>query len=336
MVHWRVVVERVDPVGTVQRTVIAHVDRDELLTEAEVGLSHDEGKLVLHALQSVVVADQIQDFVRATRPCADCGRIRGVKEHRRRHLDTLFGRIVLPAPRFECCRCGRANQPSPVSTLVPHRTTPELRQGALMPYRQAAGVLDTFLPTLSSFNHNTTRNRLLRKGQAIEAELQDNIEHKRTAADPVEAMAIGVDGAFVKAVPTKARRKDLEVIVGRIEVPGRRREFMAAVRDLDGQARERLQAALRRAGRGPATTLVVLSDGENEMRELAGRWLGTEQRHRLDWFHLRRRIDQLERVLHYLPRISPGHFHDQIRLYYRDLRRVRWQLWARPRATGPG
>jgi hypothetical protein len=84
-------------------------------------------------------------------------------------------------------------------------------------------------------------------------------------------MAIGVDGVFVKAVPTKTRRKDLEVIVGRIEVPGRRREFMAAVRDLDRQVHERLHAVVRRAGPGPATTFVVLSDGENETRELAGR-----------------------------------------------------------------
>jgi len=41
-------------------------------------------------------------------------------------------------------------------------TTPELRHlqpklDALMPYRQAAGVLDTFLPTLSSFNHTSSK-----------------------------------------------------------------------------------------------------------------------------------------------------------------------------------
>jgi hypothetical protein len=84
-----------------------------------------------------------------------------------------------------------------VSTLLPHRTTPERRHlqaklGALIAYRQAAGVLDTFLPMPSSFTHDATRNRLLCIGQAIEAELQDNIEYQRTVADPVATMAIGV------------------------------------------------------------------------------------------------------------------------------------------------
>jgi hypothetical protein len=63
------------------------------------------------------------------------------------------------------------------SALHDARTAPP-KLGALMPLQAVPGVLDTFLPTLSSFNHNTTRDRLLRVGQAIEAELQDNIQHK--------------------------------------------------------------------------------------------------------------------------------------------------------------
>jgi hypothetical protein len=69
-----------------------------------------------------------------------------LKERRRRHLDTLFGRVEVPAPRFERYRCGQANQASPVSALLPYRTTPGLRHlqaklGAMMSYRQAADVL---------------------------------------------------------------------------------------------------------------------------------------------------------------------------------------------------
>jgi hypothetical protein len=117
-----------------------------------------------------------------------------------------------------------------VSTLLPDRTTPELRHlqaklGALIAYRQAAGVLDTFLPMPSSFTHNTTRNRLLCIGQAIEAELQDNIEYKRTVADPVATMAIGVDGAFVEAAPMKANAScnvfvpEMAQISGKLQFP---------------------------------------------------------------------------------------------------------------------
>jgi hypothetical protein len=289
LVHWRVVVERADdPTGSMQRRVIADVERSGMPRESEVGMSHDESKLVLHALQSVIVTDQAREFAQAARQCVGCRRPRVLKEHRYRHLDTLFGRVVVPAPRFERCRCGHASRASPVSALLPHRTTPGLRHlqarlGALMPYRRAADVLDTFLPPLSSFHYSTTRNRLLHIGQAIEDELQDGIEHERTTTDPAGSMVVGIDGAFVKAVPTETRRKDLEVVVGRIEVPSRPHELFAVVREPGGQSRERLRATLRRAGRGPATRLVVLSDGEDEMRELPGRWLGAEQRHRLDW-----------------------------------------------------
>lgn len=333
LVHWRVVVERADPTGSVQRCVIADIERSGMPRESEVGMSHDEGKVVLHALQSLIVTDQAREFARAARQCMGCGRPRVLKEHRYRHLDTLFGRVVVPAPRFERCRCGHASQASPVSALLPHRTTPGLRHlqaklSALMPYRRAADVLDTFLPPLSSLNYSTTRNRVLRVGQAIEDELQDCIEHERTTAGPVESMVVGIDGAFVKAVPTETRRKDLEVVVGRIEVSGRPRELFAVVREPGGQARERLRATLRRAGRGPATR-------QDEMRELPGRWLGAEQRYRLDWFHLRRRIERIGKVLYYLPRIGSEDFHDRVRVYYRDLRRVKWRLWARATRHGP-
>jgi hypothetical protein len=308
--------------------------------EFEVRMSPDESKLVLHALQSVIVTDQAREFAQAARQCVGCRRPRVLKDHRYRYLDILFGRVVVPAPRFKRCRCGHASRASPVSALLPHRTTPGLRHlqaklGALMPYRRAADVLDTFLPPLSSFHYSTTRNRLLHVGQAIEDELQDCIEHERTTADPAGSMVVGIDGAFVKAVPMETRRKDLEVVVGRIEVPGRPHELFAVVREPGGQSRERLRATLRRAGRGPATRLVVLSDGEDEMRELPGRWLGAEQRHRLDWFHLRRRVERIGKVLYYLPRIGSEDFHDRVRVYYRDLRRVKWRLWARATRHGP-
>jgi hypothetical protein len=138
--HWRVVVDRLDPNGSVQRCVIVDIERSGMPRELEVGLSHEEGKLVLRALQSVVVMDQVGEFVQAARPCVGCGHTRALKESRRRHLDTLFGRVEVPTPRFERCRCGQANQASPVSGLLPYRTTPGLRHlqaklGATMSYR---------------------------------------------------------------------------------------------------------------------------------------------------------------------------------------------------------
>ena len=68
----------------------------------------------------------------------------------------------------------------------------------------------------------------------------------------------------------------------RIETPDCRDEIFAAVRDLDGLARERIRSALRRAGRGPATKLTVLSDGEDAM-QTHGRGLVERAPWNIDW-----------------------------------------------------
>ena len=74
-------------------------------------------------------------------------------------------------------------------------------------------------------------------------------------------MVIGIDGAFVKAGRTRAdQRHQFEILTGRVEASQRGGEAFAVVRDLDPYAKRRVQAILRRCG------------------------------HRLDWFHVARRI----------------------------------------------
>lgn len=104
-----------------------------------------------------------------------CGRQRTIKDRRRRRVDTIFGQVRVPAPRFEPCRCGQIGDLSPVTSLFPHRSTPELRHlqvklGGEFSYRQAATLLQQFLPDSDRFNHTTIRNRVLKIGQEIEAE----------------------------------------------------------------------------------------------------------------------------------------------------------------------
>ena len=83
-------------------------------------------------------------------------------------------------------------------------------------------------------------------------------------------MIVGIDGAFVKATRSKNQRKNFEIVLGRIEACGRQEKIFAAVRDLDDLARERVRSSLRSAGRGPATNVTILSDGEDAMRLMAG------------------------------------------------------------------
>jgi hypothetical protein len=194
-------------------------------------------------------------------------------------------------------------------------------------YQQAADILNEFLPDLACFNHATTRNRVLALEKAIEAETRAEIAAKPNVERPAEHVIVGIDGAFVKATHSKNQRKHLEVVLGRIETIGRASQIFAAVRDLDDLARERVRSALRRAGRGPATRLTVLSDGEDAMRLMAGQWLNGHAEHRLDWFHLRRRIQWLARSIYWAIDYNDTDHEERLARYRRNLRSVRWNVW---------
>jgi hypothetical protein len=129
--------------------------------------------------------------------------------------------------------------------------------------------------------------------------LQSNTQ---VPAEPAMEMVVGIDGAFVKAITSGIRQKQsLEVLTGRVETtPGGGHAF-AVVRNLeDGQAKRRVQAILRHCGGGPDTKVRILSDGEDGLRGVVG-WFGKRCEHRLDWFHVARRIDSIGKQLLYLP-----------------------------------
>ncbi len=177
-----------------------------------------------------------------------------MKDHRRRRLDTVFGRLVVDAPRFDGCRhCSERRITSPVSELLPERVSPELRHlqaklAAQLPYRQAAALLDELLPVTGSLNRATTRNRTLAVGKRIEEKIREEIDRPRVLPEPAKQMVVGIDGAFVKAGHTRAgQRHQFEILTGRVE------------------------ASLR-----------------------SGTWFGKKCQHRLHWFHLARRIARIE------------------------------------------
>ena len=97
------------------------------------------------------------------------------------------------------------------------------------------------------------------------------------------------------------------------------------VRDLDPYAKRRVQAILRRCGRGQATDLRNLSDGEDGLRGVVGTWFGKKCQHRLDWFHVARRIARIEKEFLYLPY---GHdFHERLAAHWANLNSMKWMLW---------
>lgn len=335
--EWTLKLEHRDAEGRLHTSAVSRIDVSELNKAGDLGLSHESGKRILWAVQSEVASLQVQAFMAIARNCVGCGQRRTTKDRRRRRIDTIFGQVRISAHRFEACRCGQAGDLSPVTTMFPHRSTPELRHlqaklGCQFSYRQAADLLQEFLPDSGSFNHATIRNRVREIGQVIEAETAVEMSVKPIPAVPVEDMIVGIDGAFVKAIRARTQRKDFEIVLGRIEATGRDSEVFAAVRDLDELSKERIRSSLRTAGRGPATKLTVLSDGEDAMQRMAGDWLSGFMEHRLDWFHLNRRISWMwKAVVHTL---GVGNLDPDTRYnrYRRALRSVRWNLWHHGRS----
>ena len=330
--RWNVKIECVDGEGQFATAEVLSIERPSLESAAELGLTLEDSKRMMALLQERIVEDQLRDHCRLTRICAGCARPRAIKDHRLRVIDTVFGRVRADAPRYRRCQCGYIGQPtSPVSAPLPRRVLPELHHlqvslGAEMPYRQAAAVLRTFLPNITSFNHATTRNRLSAVGQAIDDELRAEIADAKPTAAPAETMVVGIDGCYIKGIH-KARKSSIEVVLGRVESRGRPSEVFAVVRKLDDLAKERVRSVMRRCGRGPDTEVVVLSAGEDGMRTMLGQWLDPTVKHRLDWWHLYRRIEKMRLGLIYLPIISDADRRQRYRSASRAIDHIRWTLW---------
>jgi hypothetical protein len=203
----KVWVEVIGSDGVPQRREIATVDRsvDGVGLDA-LGLSLAEGKAIQCRLQEVLTQFQVDQASQHDRKCHHCGRLQGVHDYRSRTVHSLFGICRLRVPRLRSCSCGKpakANSGN-IETLLKGRATPELERvqaelGSRLSFREAARVLDLFVPTARPHNHRTVVNRL--------AKVADQIE-KWDAASPYRMSRVGgssisvfIDGAYIRAVP---------------------------------------------------------------------------------------------------------------------------------------
>ena len=73
------------------------------------------------------------------------------------------------------------------------------------------------------------------------------------------------------------------------------------------------------------TDLRILSDGEDGLRGVVGTWFGKKCQHRLDWFHVARRIARIEKEFLYLP--YGDDFQERLAAHWADLNSMKWILW---------
>ncbi len=119
---------------------VACVEREELMPET-LGLSLAEGKTLRQAIQEVVVEWQMHQYLRQQRPCPRCGHACRSTGMHPTVFRTVFGVLSVASPLRYQCRCqGPATTSfSPLATLLPERTTPDLfyletKRAALMSY----------------------------------------------------------------------------------------------------------------------------------------------------------------------------------------------------------
>ena len=146
---WRVMLELVGPDGTVGVHEVGGRAAVAEYVPQMIGLTLEEGKHLLAALQVHLVQAQAEDHSRRRRRCQRCGALRPVKDRRSRRLVSLFGTVEVRAPRFTPCRCAVTCRRTlnPVAEIMPDRCTPEyerssrrwVRLVALPPGTDAAG-----------------------------------------------------------------------------------------------------------------------------------------------------------------------------------------------------
>ncbi len=108
---WTLKLERIDEAGILQSTVVGLIERPELTSEADLGLAHDDGKYLIRQVQAEIAHDQVRALISRTRPCPSCGRLRPIKEHRRRRIDTIFWPFAHSRPTVQILRLWRSQLP---------------------------------------------------------------------------------------------------------------------------------------------------------------------------------------------------------------------------------
>ena len=143
------------------------------LQAGDIGLSLDEAKTLMTAIQEEFVSAQAAEIVDKRRQCG-CGKKLNIKDWKLRRIHTALGRVYLPSPRLISCACG-GSKPRAISPLKgwPTRSTNELRYlsaglAAQHSYRQAAAILHELLPVHPKFSHVSVRAATLDAGSRLD------------------------------------------------------------------------------------------------------------------------------------------------------------------------
>jgi hypothetical protein len=327
---------------------IACIERQDL-SPVTLGLSLAEGKAVLQALQEVVVEWQMEAYLRQQRACPQCGKVRRRKGLHHTVFRTVFGVLSVESPRLYHCPCQTPETTtfSPLATLLPERTTPELlfletKWAALVSYGLTSTLLQDVLPLDEPLRAVTIRNHVLTVAERLEDALGEE-QWSFIDSCPAEWAAlpmpngpimVGIDGGYVKA---QGEQGWFEVIAGKSLLAFTRGEesqepvsskCFAFVQTFDQKPKRRLFEVLKSQGHQLNQQITFLSDGGDTVRELQ-LYLNPQAEHLLDWFHVAMRLTVLQQTAKGLQQTTSddeGTYHIREPVQ-RSLERLKWFLW---------
>lgn len=308
---FRVEVICVNDEGTEQRHGMMEVERRELAMET-LGLSLAEGKAILRGVQDFVASQQIRADLKRQRNCPNCGQRYHSKEAGTSTVETVFGPVAVPSPRWERCSCQTEGPKTfrPTAAWLKGRTSPErlyleVKWGSLIPCEKVVDLLKEVLPVSGSTNQETVREHLQSVAEQMEAEFGEEKQPDPVKPDedpelplPDGPMTVGLDGGYVRAAHKEGF---FEVIAGRSVVAFRRREGDAVpppksfgfVQTYDSKPRRRLWELMKSQGMQENQQVVFLSDGSEDIRQVR-EYLHPNSEHVIDWFHITMRLTVLQ------------------------------------------
>jgi hypothetical protein len=298
------------------------------------GLSLQESKQILKALQEKIVLHQAKVYTHLHRACPCCYKQRRIKGYHSIQFKTLFGTVVIPSLRLYQCKC--SEEPIKVFSILqswlPEHTSPELQYietkwASYMSFNKTSELLADVLPIRPTHNRETVRNHLHKIAKRQEAELINKpfcisgcINEWEKLPKPDKPITVGIDGGYVRSCTD--RRTNFEVIVGKSFSKTQPAKRFGLVQTIDERPQRRLLHVLRGQGMQENQQITFLSDGADNMRDLQF-IMHPESEHVLDWFHLTMRFTVLNQFAKGLIQSNPEAGGEVAK----NLTSAKWYLW---------
>ncbi|MGT2455327.1 ISKra4 family transposase [Cupriavidus basilensis] len=305
-----------------------------------LGLFLRETHELLQQLQTVVLNEQVDQFVGAAARCRACGTRLGIKDTKPLVYRTAFGKARLRSPRFYsyCSACGFCSSDkgtlSPLAQALPQRVHPQwswlqCRYASVMSYRLAQIFLRDAFPGERQLPSSSVKVNVRSVGQRLEQEAQCATMVAAAVTAPSRrpplsgpSVALQIDAGYIKAPRQRDGTRWIPVVASKLIWPKTPHTHAHAyATEYDPTQGLRQQAFLQSVGIGPQVPVTVVCDGGDDVNFACK--LPSATARVLDWFHIGMRFEHL---LMSLPGLRGTDAYSKHQLRERVIK-AKWLLW---------